>query len=109
MYMLNLVVNNSKHILRINIIARSLVPQSPHPTINDNDVVEDESFADHSMNINVHLNGIGGSSMFQEKQRECELFDLCSIYYIMYLKLLLFALFCPSWCQFYVKYLATYK
>ncbi|KAG5589962.1 hypothetical protein H5410_040476 [Solanum commersonii] len=43
----------------LNIVARSLVPPSPHPTVDDNDLVEDESFGDHSMNMNVHPNGIG--------------------------------------------------
>lgn len=58
-YMLNVVVNSSMTILRISIVARSLVSPSRHPTVDDDHSIEDESFCDHSMNMNVHPNGIG--------------------------------------------------
>ncbi|KAG5610329.1 hypothetical protein H5410_021610 [Solanum commersonii] len=47
MYMLDVIVDRTKPILKINIILRCLVPLSPHRTIDDDDSIEDKSLGDH--------------------------------------------------------------
>lgn len=54
LYILNVVVDISRYLLRINIVARSLVTPPPYPTINNNDLVKNESLGTHSMNIDDH-------------------------------------------------------
>ncbi|KAF3622675.1 hypothetical protein FXO38_31149 [Capsicum annuum] len=52
--MLNVVVDGSRPILRINIIARSPVPPLPHLAVDNDDSDDDECAGDHSMNMDDH-------------------------------------------------------
>ncbi|PHU02667.1 hypothetical protein BC332_27918 [Capsicum chinense] len=54
LYMLNVVVDGSRPILRINIIARSPVPPLPHLAVDNDDLDDDECAGDHSMNMDDH-------------------------------------------------------